>query len=175
MTTSDWIAIAGIAIGLFATTIGSSLLLAFKMGALYQGLHQEVKSMAKTLERIPLIELTIARIMGRLDVLWEVHMARSNSPIVLNEIGLRALETSNIGAFAETIYPEILRQVKDAKPENAYQAQKALVAAMQNYGDVEQYKLKLQEAAFVSGHDVNSLLFVAALSIRDRVVSDLGF
>ncbi|HZY80608.1 MAG TPA: hypothetical protein VFE50_13875 [Cyclobacteriaceae bacterium] len=175
MTTSDWISFFGIATGL-VTTIGSTIVLAFKMGSL----HNEVRAIARDVDdiksrRLPWIEFTIASILAKLNVLWTEHLARSNSPIALNEAGLRALEASNIGEFAKQHYSEILSRVKEAKPLNAYQAQQELIVAVASYGNIEPYKLKLQNAAFASGQDVNSLLFIAALSIRDRVVSDLGF
>jgi len=171
MNASDWITIIGIAMGLFVTTIGSSLLLAFKMGAI----HQEVKTITKVLEKIPWIEYTIGQMQGKLDVLWDHYLTRSNSPKVLNEAGQKLLDASKIDRFIEQYYTEILSKVKAAKPENAYQAQEALVAIVSDYQNVEECRLKLQDTAFSSGYDVNSLLFVGALAIRDRVILELGF
>jgi hypothetical protein len=108
-------------------------------------------------------------------VLWHAHLAKSNSPITLNEAGLRALETSNIREFAEQAYAEIFARVKAKNPQNAYQAQEALISIVTSYQNDEEYKLKLQEDAYAVGHDVDSLLFVGAMAIRDRVISDLGF
>ena len=76
MNNSDWITIWGIAAGLFVTTIGSALLLSFKIG----GLHQQVTSMAKNLDGvmrdIEKIRYTIGQILVKVDVLWKSHNAR---------------------------------------------------------------------------------------------------
>lgn len=171
MATSDWITIIGLVVGLFITTMGSTLLLVFKMGII----HNKIDTMQETLKEIPMIKLTIAQMLVKLEVLWQAHLSISNSPISLNEVGLKALETSNIGAFVERVYSEILARVKASNPQNAYQAQEALISILSSYQNNEEYRLKLQEAAYASGHDVDSLLFVGALAIRDRVILDLGF
>lgn len=175
MSISDWIAIIGIATGLMVTTISGFLLLAFRIGAVNEKIIRMESTLKSVEQEIPLIKLTIAHMLGRLDVLWHTHLARSYSPIALNEAGLRALETSNIGAFTEAVYSEIFTRVKAKNPQNAYQAQEALISIVSSYQNDEEYRLKLEEAAYASGHDVNSLLFVGALAIRDRVISDLGF
>ena len=178
MNNSDWITIWGIAIGLFVTTIGSALLLSFKIG----GLHEKVISMEKIFQRIPRIEGTIVQIQVKmtemqvkLDLLWLHHLSWSRSPRVLNEAGLRLLEASNIDRFVEHYYGDILEKVRAARPENAYQAQQALISIVSDYQNIEECRLKLQETAFTTGSDVNSLLFVGALTIRDKIVSELKF
>lgn len=167
MNTSDWIAI----LGLFATTIGSVIVLAFYMGSLYK----EVKGIAKAVEVLPWVTYTLAQLVVKVDVLWQEHMSKSNSPIVLNEAGLRVLEASKIGDFASTYYGEILLKVKATKPQNPYQAQQTLISVLSSYQHVDECRPKLEELAFSSGSDVNSLLFVAALTIRDRIILELGF
>lgn len=77
MTISDWITIVGIAIGLFSTTIGSTLYLAFKIGAV----HEKVTAMEKALEKItkeeiPWIKYTIAQMQVKLDVLWHFFLSK---------------------------------------------------------------------------------------------------
>ncbi|MEI9920368.1 MAG: hypothetical protein WDO14_16475 [Bacteroidota bacterium] len=193
MSTSDLITLWSIAVGLFVTIIGSALMIMFKIG----GFHEKVLGMDKhfegrfhgienTIDKIQtaLKELTatvnqirieITEIQVKLDILWRQHTAKSNSPLSLNEEGLRALKQSNIGAFADHHYPEFLSKVKALKPENAYQAQELLISVVSRYKKADEHKLHLPEAAFSSGSDVDSLLFVAALSVRDRLISDLAF
>src|ERR1044071_2782764 len=175
MSTSDWIAISGITTGLFITIVGSLWHLSFKIG----GLTEKVTSMDRSLEKLTDttsdMRVELGEMQVKLDVLWRPHVSRSNSPIVLNEVGLEILAKSNIGSFADRYYAEILKKIRALKPENAYQAQELLISIVARYRKVDDCKSKLQEIAFTSGYDINSLLFVGALSIRDKVIFDLGF
>lgn len=94
---------------------------------------------------------------------------------VLNEAGLHALEASKIGNFVNVQYSQILSDVRNMEPKNAYQAQEVLINVVNRYKYDEYFTNMLQEAAFASGYDIDSVLLVAALSIRDRVITDLGF
>jgi hypothetical protein len=171
MSTSDWITVWGIAAGLFLTSIGSVLVLAFKIG----GVNEKMASMAKILEDVPRIKIEIAEMQVKLDVLWRFHLSESKSPLALNDDGIRALETSKIGDFAYRHYPEIFSKIVALKPDNAYQAQELLISIMNRYKKDDEYRPALQDAAFSTGYDVDSLLVVAALSIRDKVIADLAF
>ena len=171
MSNSDWITIWGIAITFFVTMIGSVWMLAFRIG----GLTQRITSIEKTLEDLPRIKYSLGQLIVKVDVLWHHHLSKANSPIVLNEEGVRLLVESGVGAFAEHNYPEIISKVRALNPRNAYQAQEMLMLVLGEYQTIEECKLKLQDETFSSGSDVASLLFVAALSIRDRVILELGF
>ena len=162
-----WIALAG----LFVTIIGSSILLAFKIG----GINEKIMWMEKPLEDLPRMRTDLTEMQVKIDVLWRIHLSKSRSPIVLNNDGLKVLEASKMGSFASQRYPEILSNLKESKPDNAYQAQELLISMMSRYKKADEYRALLQDAAFYCGYDVESLLFVAALSIRDKVVADLGF
>jgi hypothetical protein len=111
MSISDWIAIIGISTGLMVTTISGFLLLAFRIGAV----NEKIIRMETTLERIPWIELTLAQLLVKVEVLWQDNMAKSNSPITLNEAGLRALKESNIGEFAACVLRNSLDSEKTSK------------------------------------------------------------
>jgi uncharacterized coiled-coil protein SlyX len=182
MSTSDWIAISGIAIGFFVAIIGSVWHLSASISGLaasISGLAARVTAVEKTLATVVTtvteIRIETAEMQVKLDILWKAHVSKSNSPIVLNEVGEEILAKSSIGSFAEQYYLEILSRVRSFTPENAYQAQEILISIMDRYKKDDRCKLRLQEVAFSSGYDVSSLLFVAALFVRDRVISDLGF
>lgn len=182
MSTSDWIAIFGIAAGLFVTIIGSTWHLSHQISNLAQRVtNLEIRfdkfevRFEKLEETVNNLRVTVAEMLVRLDILWRRHIANSNSPIALNESGLRALEKSNIGAFANDHYTEILSRVRAIKPDNAYEAQEALISVVNQYKRMDEYRSMIQQAAYFSGYDIDPLLFAAALSIRDRVIEDLGF
>lgn len=193
MNTSEWIAVSGIASTLFVSIIGSTALLSYKMGTIVERLesailrtNDRIDSIDKRVTRLELIvediqktltqiQITIAQMQMKLEVMWQHHLSKSNSPKVLNEAGLKALEASKIGSFVNDQYEQILFEVRNLEPKNAYQAQETLINVVNRFKHEGYCIDMLQEAAFASGYDIDSLLFVAALSIRDRVISDLGF
>jgi hypothetical protein len=171
MSNSDWITVWGIAITFFVTVVGSVWLVAFQIGSM----RARIVSIEKIVEDVPKMKYSLGQVLVKVDVLWHNHLIKSNSPMVLNDEGLRLLHESGIGTFAEIHYAEIISEVKKISPQNAYQAQEALSVVLNKYQTIDTNKLMFEEAAFLSGSDVDSLLFVAALSIRDRLISDLGF
>ena len=107
-----WIALAG----LFVTIIGSSILLAFKIG----GIKEKIMSMEKTLEDLPRMRTDLTEMQVKIDVLWRIHLSKSRSPMVLNNEGLKVLEASKMGSFASQRYPtksfQILRNQNRITP-----------------------------------------------------------
>lgn len=135
-------------------------------------IRQEIKGIWEDISKI---KFTMGQMQVKLDALWQHHTSKSNSPLSLSEAGLKILEISGIGEFANHYYPEVLSKVKAIRPENAYQAQKGLISIMNDYKNKEECRPKLEEVSYSSGSDIDTLLFVAALSIRDKIISDLGF
>jgi hypothetical protein len=171
LTASEWIAIWGIAGGIFISVIGSAIFLIFRTGRIVEA----IASMQETLKDVPKIKYSFGQMTVKVDTLWRNHLSKSNSPVILNEIGIKVLESSKISEFTDFYYVEILEKVKGKNPLNPYQAQESLIQIVSEYQNMEECKLKLQEAAFNSGYDINSVLYVAAINIRDKIISDLGF
>ena len=168
---SEWIAIWGIAGTIFVSIISSAAFLIFRTGTIVKSIDH----MQDTLKDVPKIKYSFAQMTVKVDTLWRNHLSKSNSPIVLNEVGIKVLETSKISDFTTRYYPEILEKVKSKNPVNPYQAQETLISVISEYQFIESCKLMLQEAAFNSGYDINSVLYVGALNIRDQIITDLGF
>lgn len=193
MNTSDWIAIGCAFATLLAAIIGSTATLAYKLGGRMERLesailrtNDRIDSMDKRVTRLETIferfqetltqlQITMGQMQMKLEVMWQHHLSKSNSPKVLNEAGLKALEASKIGNFVNDQYAQILSEVRNLEPKNAYQGQEVLINVVNRFKHEAYCVDMLQEAAFASGYDIDSLLFVAALSIRDRVIADLGF
>jgi len=80
MSTSDWIAIGSIAVGLFVTIIGSALLLSFKIG----GVNEKVMSIEKCLEKltdtVDRLKVDVTEIKVKLEVLWTDHLSKNRVP-----------------------------------------------------------------------------------------------
>jgi len=171
LSTSDWVTIWGIVAALFVSILGSAAFLIFRTGRIVQS----IDSMEETLKDVPKIKYSFGQMTVKVDTLWRNHLSKSNSPLILNEAGLRVFETSKISDFTSKYYKDILERVKASGPENPYQAQESLISIVSDYQNLEECKLMLEQAAFNSGYDVNSVLYVGAISIRDKVIRDLGF
>ena len=183
MKTSDWIAIISIAVGLFSTTIGSTVYLSYQIGGLTESVtsleksSDEVKFEIKEIrQEITGMKLDVKKLQIKVDILWNnPSLAKFITQTEPNKAQLDALETSKIGKFVEDHYAEILSKVKSTEPHNANETQRLLVSVLNRLGQEPEYKSKLNEAARGTGYDVDSLLFVAALTIKDRVIVDCGF
>ena len=163
MTTQNWIALAGVILAVFG--------IIFAGGRLFErigNIKEEINELKPDVKMIPLIK-------ERVDVLWADRFTSSNSPVVLNERGLKILKESKIETLTNEYYAEIIMQVKELTPQNAYQAQEILIEVVKNLKNRDNCKAKLEEAAFVTGVDVDTVLLVAAINIRDKIIEDLQF
>jgi hypothetical protein len=170
MKRSNWSAHWGVVASIFAT-IGSSSVLAFKIGVI----NEKVISIEKTLEDILEMKTDITEMKVKLDVLWRAHLSKSTSSIKLNEDDLDALKASGIEKLVDNKYSEILSKVKALKPDNATQAQELLISVVNEYKGKDDCRTALRDASLSSGYDVDSLLFITAISIKNKVILDLGF
>jgi len=134
------------------------------------------------LEDLPKIKGEIAGIKGnlsemnvRIDILWRLQFPESSPSVKLNDNEIKILKKSGIDNFAKRHYPEVLAEVKALDPDNPVQAEQLLISVMNRYKKDDDSKAILREASLSSGYDVDSLLLIAALSMRNRIISDLGF
>jgi hypothetical protein len=111
----------------------------------------------------------------KVDALWRRHLLQTSSVLVLDEAMLKALESTGIGKYAHQHYRDILSSVRAIKPENASQTEEVLISVVGGYKKADDFSRELRKAASSSGYDIDSLLFAAAWSLRDRVMRDLGF
>lgn len=107
--------------------------------------------------------------------MWKDYATKAYSSPSLSPFQKQILAKSNIGSFTNEHYPEILKEVSSFEPHNARQAEQLLISVMKFYDQDERYKEELQQLARSSGYNVDSLLYVAAISIKDRIIADLGF
>ncbi|MEI9920365.1 MAG: hypothetical protein WDO14_16460 [Bacteroidota bacterium] len=169
--TTIWIGLAG----LFITIISSSVFLGFRIGVIDEKVTSLEKSMEKTMADVSTLKTDVSEIRVKVDVLWKVHLSKTISSVSLNTDELNALKTSGLDTFAASHYPEILSKVRTFKPDNATQAQELLISVMNEYKSEDEYTATIREASRSVSYDVDSLLFIAAVSIRDRMIMDLGF
>ncbi len=171
MQPGDWIAIIAIASTLLIGIVASTWILGVKIG----GINSTLESFKPAIGDVTRIKVSFGQMNVKVEELWRERLSKSKSPIVLNETGRKVLETSKIGDSIMKYYQDILARVKAQSPENPFQAQESLIKIVASYKEIEECKPMLETAAFNSGFDVNSVLYVAALAIRDKIIEDLGF
>jgi len=174
LNNSEWIALSAIVV----PVIGSIIFLIFKSGSMIESIkniQKNIELIQKSTDDIQKLKYSFGQMNVKVDFIWRNNLSKSNSPIILNDVGKKILETSKISDFTQKYYNEILSRVKSKNPVNPYQAQEYLISVMSEYQNNEECKLMLQDAAFKSGYDVISVLYVGAIDIRDKIISDLGF
>lgn len=116
----------------------------------------------------------ISYIRGAMDKIKIGRVTKNKSPLVLNETGIKILNESGIDKIINDNYLNILEKVKKANPANAYQAQeiiKKLVAELITNPDLKNI---IEIGAFSCGSDVETVLFVGAIDIRDKILGELN-
>lgn len=162
MTIGNWIALAGVII-----SVG---LIIFTGGRVFErigNIKDEIDELKPDVKMIPLIK-------EKVDVLWASRYTEPGSPMVLTEKGKKILVDSKIENFTTEYYDEILKQVKERNLQNSYQVQEALFEIMRNYKNNDACKSKLENAAFIAGVDVDTVLLVGAVNVRNKIISELN-
>ena len=166
LTNGEWIAIAAV----FLSIISPLFILVFRSGALFERvghIKDAVEEIKPDVKIIPVIK-------EKVDVLWASNVVRPGSPLMLTDRGRQILQVSRIEEFTTEYYQEILGQVKEKNFQNPYQVQEGLIGIVTNYKNNQFCKNKLENAAFITGTDVDTVLLVAAINIRDKIIADLG-
>jgi hypothetical protein len=169
MKRSEWIALAGIV----TPILGGLGYIIFSMG----GLTEKVITIEKSVERLEVqmknMDDRVDEINTKVDILWRDRFGM-NTPIKQIPIDKEALEKTKVGMFVKDHYKEILEQVKSVKPDNSRQAESALISVVIDFGKNHNDTHKLDIAAFENGYDLDSLLIMASMTIRARVIADLS-
>jgi len=169
LQTSEWIVVLS-AIGVFITVLGFAVWVG--------GLNSTVKYLKNTVgkieEKLDSLGTQFAVVKSKVDDLWNPKVISRESPKYLNEYGLKILKESKIAEVLEEYYEEILSTVKEANPQSAYQAEKVIINAVLNLQLKEECKDDLEIAAYKSGENTETILYVGALNIRDKIINYLG-
>lgn len=127
-------------------------------------------------DRFATIKTTLNSISEKLETLWKDRFAPSNSPRQLNDIGNGILEKSGIKNIVDEKKTKLLELVRGKGATNAYDAEKAIEEVMSNLPThCPDITNKLKDGAFKTGADINALLFVGSIYLRNQIFNDLGF
>ena len=121
------------------------------------------------------IKPTLKEVDKKVLVLWEKIFAVSHSPIRLNPLGEKILKGSGIKEMVDARLPELLDSVREKKPQNAYQVQEFSKQVVSDIKNDLNILSKLQDGAYKTGVDVDSVLLVGSLYLRDLVLPEFNF
>lgn len=131
-----------------------------------------LKPKVKVLDRIG---ADVADMRPKVKFLWEQVVTTSKSPQTLNERGQQILAESGIKAVVEQKLPELTEAIKAKQPQNAYQVQEYAREALAHLKDDPTLLPQLQQGAFNTGADVDAVLLVGAIYLRDLVLPQFNF
>jgi hypothetical protein len=130
----------------------------------------------KTFDKVETTANDVSEMKPKLDILWRDKIAPSNSPRQLNERGMDILNTSGIKEVVDQKKDLLLKLVKEKNSTNPYDTEIAISAVMMDLpkhcADIVD---KLKQGAFMSGVDINTVLFTGAIYLRNLIFKELGF
>ena len=128
------------------------------------------------MENLKDIKPKVDDIFPKVDILWKDKIAPSHSPRQLNDRGNRILVESEIKKIVDEKKEKLLELVKAKNTTNAYDAEKAIEEIMINlpihFPDITD---KLKDGAFKTGTDINTILYVGGVYLRNLIFTDLGY
>ena len=121
----------------------------------------------KILDKTEKISEDVGDIKPKVKILWEMQFASSNSPLVLNPRGIEILNSSGIKKIIDDNLERLIIEIKERMPSNAYQVQECSRKVMSIFKSESATLTKLQEGAYSTGVDVDTVLFAGSLYLRD--------
>ncbi|MFA5995860.1 MAG: hypothetical protein WCW27_01045 [Patescibacteria group bacterium] len=179
--------LANIEINALQSLLGVAVIL-IGLGMAWGSLRNEVRGIKKTLdeevkpdlknvrERFAALEARFVILEDRVDTLWQDQLAPVGSPRQLNERGKTILHESGIKEIVEQHQGQLLQLIKDQHLTNAYDTEQAINDVMQNLlKHFPELTDQLKNGAFSVGANMDEVLFVGAIYLRNLIFKDLGF
>lgn len=112
----------------------------------------------------------------KVNVLWKDKFAPAYSPRQLNDRGSAILQESGIREIIDEKRDALLDSISEQLPTNAYDAEKMILSVVadipKKYPDVLP---RLKDGAFRAGADIETVLFVGGVYLRNGIFLELGF
>lgn len=113
---------------------------------------------------------------NKMDVIWKDKIAPAHSPRQLNDLGQNILNNSGIKEIVDENKEKLFQLVKAKNTKNPYDAERAILEIMIELPKhCPEVLDKLKNGAFSTGTDIEALLFVGSIYLRNQIFSDLGF
>jgi hypothetical protein len=136
----------------------------------------EVKKISGLEVRISGLEEKTLTLERQINALWKDSLAPASSPRKLNDRGIDILEKSGIKKIVDDKKNDLLNIVKEKNFTTAYDAEREIERVMnelpQHFPDI---MASLKKGAFKTGADINAVLFVGSIYLRDEIFKDIGF
>lgn len=169
-----------IEIGFWESVLGIVVILV-GAGIAWGKMHSSICGIKESLDRKIEPELKDVRerfivVEDRVGSMWKDRLAPSSSPRQLNERGKDILAASGIREVIDGNKDKLFELIRKRNPTNAYDAEKEITETVM---DIRKYCPKeidkLKDGAFRVGSDIDAVLFVGGIYLRDLIFKDLGF
>ncbi len=115
-------------------------------------------------------------IESRVNDLWEDRMAPASSPRQLNPRGSDILEKSGIKKIVGEKRNKLTEIIKKGNPKNPYDAEQLIMKVVQEIPEhCPEIIDELKNGAFKSGAEIDGVLFVGGIYLRNLIFEELGF
>lgn len=111
----------------------------------------------------------------RVKTLWKDEVAPAHSPRKLNDRGNTILSGSGIKEIVEEKKNDFLSLIKQKSIKNPYDAEQCILQIVNELKNDSIVVEKLKAGAFAVGADIDTILLVGGLHLRDLIFPDLGF
>lgn len=130
----------------------------------------------RILDQTDSIGSDVSDMKPKLEILWKDKLAPSSSPRQLNERGSSILEVSGINEIVNQKKDRLFQIIKEKNPKNPYDAENVITKVMEDLPEhcpdmIDQ----LKQGAFKAGTDIQTVLFVGSVYLRNLIFEDLGF
>lgn len=130
----------------------------------------------RVLDKTDQIGADVADIKPKVYVLWADKFAPSYSPRQLNERGENVLNESGIKQIIDEKKVDLLKIIKEKNPQTAYDAEVCISKVTKEIPNLyPDTLLALKEGAFRAGVNVDTVLLVGYVYLRNIIFPDLGF
>jgi hypothetical protein len=144
-------------------------------GTLKKSVENIDKSLAEMKPDLKNIRERFMIVEDRVKTLWKDEFAPASSPRQLNERGVDILNGSGIKGIIEEKRNELFATLKSKELKNPYDAEQCVLQVVNELKKDAVIVEKLKTGAFSVGADIDTVLFVGGIYLRDLVFPDLGF
>lgn len=164
----------GIAWGMLKSQVSSI------KAAIDEDIRPEIKALRKDLHiltnEFKIVQDRVETMWNRLETSWKDRVAPASSPRQLNELGENILENSGIKEVIDKYKNELFTIVKEKAPSNPYDAENLILETVDNLPQMHPELIdQLKEGAFLTGENLDSVLFIGGIYLRNLIFEDLGF
>lgn len=109
-------------------------------------------------------------IKEKIDTLWKERIAISASPLSLNDRGKKILARSGIKEIIDDNIDSLYSKIKEKNPRNAFYVQEFSLDVVYKIKKDKSVLPKLETGAYSSGVDIDTILFVGSIYLRDLML-----